>query len=182
MNSEEITLEVKINHPFGNLFRKRHVMLIPRYPDDTILIGEKKNHYPEGILRFIGGGVDPEETPLQAAIREAEEELKLHLTESYLTPLVTIHTIAQTDDQEYKLTTYFYYFTVTTEITPSDDITDAKRIAVNQLQEIATNYNNLSDSNWLIEPNGYKHSWGDYGKVYGPIHQIIHDKLLSLKQ
>ena len=59
--------------------RERVVLSITRRPDE-LLVFEHGPEFPDAGLQVPGGGLDPGETPLQAAVREALEETGLRLT------------------------------------------------------------------------------------------------------
>lgn len=77
INMNEITLDVQLKAPFGNLYRERHTLLLIVDRNGMIITGQKPGFYPDGITRLNGGGVDPEETFKQAAIREIREEMNV---------------------------------------------------------------------------------------------------------
>lgn len=170
-------LEISVNHPIDNLTRKRHILLIPYYDDGTFLIGEKNYLYPPGIYRLAGGGVDEGESPSEAGIREAKEELSVDLSEKSLEIIAEILLSAESSTQTYQLTTYIAKFKVAQEVFASDDLSAVKRINLEELKELIERYKNLKGDDWYQDPSGYKHSWGDYGKVYAPIHQIVYELL-----
>ncbi len=61
---------------------KTHVTILFLLHDDSILLAMKKRGFGEGKWNGIGGKVEPNETPLQAAVRECREEIgvtPLHL-------------------------------------------------------------------------------------------------------
>lgn len=68
----------------------------------------KKTSHGQGVKRWItpGGVVDPGETPVQAAIRETEEEIGITLAEKDLTLIYQRH------DPQYDAEMYFYLCSV----------------------------------------------------------------------
>lgn len=55
--------------PFGNLkFRDRTILVLCRDGKGNFLLGAKPTHYPEGIVRMLGGGVDDDETVTDASL------------------------------------------------------------------------------------------------------------------
>lgn len=58
--------------------------------DGKVLLSRRQNKgWGDGLLCIPGGHVEPDETVLQAAIREAKEELGLHLSKDDLAYLCT---------------------------------------------------------------------------------------------
>jgi 8-oxo-dGTP pyrophosphatase MutT (NUDIX family) len=162
-------LDVSLSMPFGNLYRERHVLVIVQDRDGLLVTGLKSNFYPQGISRLLGGGVDQTETPEEAAKRELFEEIGA--TVSSVEPVAEVVITARTSEQTFYLTTYLYFATIDNRFKAGDDVTSLKRLTVDQLFDLASKYENLRDDDVYV--NGeYKHSWGDYGKVYGPIHRI----------
>ncbi len=175
---QQVTLELTLTGYIGNLRRDRHAVLIPQYPDGRFLIGEKKYLYPPGIYRLIGGGVEAGETPEEAIIREAAEELGITIDSSEIIPLVEIKTDATTPDNRYSFITYIFLYKLSpnAQITPADDLSGVKIMALEEIPELVTNYTNLKDDD-IFKDGEYQHSWGDYGKIYGPIHRIVYELL-----
>ncbi|MDQ3098802.1 MAG: NUDIX hydrolase [bacterium] len=175
---DHYTLKLNLTGPVGNLLRKRHVLIVPENAVGNIYIGEKKHSYPEGIYRFIGGGVNEEETPVQAGVREIGEELGLHIDQSRLYPMAEVEINASTPEQKFQLITYMYHLILkdTETLTPADDISGVKEFRVSQIPDLVKRYNNLSGDLYVTNKGDieYKHSWHDYGKIYGPIHQIAY--------
>ncbi|MDQ6985041.1 MAG: NUDIX domain-containing protein [Candidatus Dojkabacteria bacterium] len=68
-------IKVKIQLPYGNLFRKRHTLIVCKDLDGKFLLGNKPDFFPEGITRFLGGGIDEGEEEASSAARELSEEL-----------------------------------------------------------------------------------------------------------
>ncbi|MBD3250320.1 MAG: NUDIX domain-containing protein [Candidatus Pacebacteria bacterium] len=172
---KQLVNKISISHPFGNILRPEHVLLVVQDYQDNFILGGKPNFYPENIYRFVGGGVEVGETPLQAAIREAEEELDLKLGQTQLEPLVQVKTIASCRDQEYQNSTTLYYLDLELGMTlkPGGDITFLKTMTRSELDQLCQRFDCLSASDWLNGKDGYKHCWADYGKMYGFIHRCV---------
>lgn len=163
---------VTIHEPFGNLFRIKHVLILMRDSDGLFILGDKPGFYPKGIVRLIGGGVSDEESFSEAAIRELNEEVHIKKSAAELYPLAMIITDADTAKQHFKLVTSIYFLQLHGEnVTPDGDIRRIVRLNDHGMSKLIKKYYDLDDNNWYHGPEG-NHSWGDYGKVYGFIHEI----------
>ena len=167
---------IQLHTVFGNMARPRHVLLVIQDTNKNYLLGVKPDFYPQDVYRFVGGGVNEQEKPLEAAIREAKEELQLELTSDRLTPLAQVTTEAQFEGKTVKNVTFLFHLQVTDqdELIASDDIHSIKRMTTTQLQALIKKYSSLP-----IEPffqdGDYYVCWQDYGQMYGFIHQIALD-------
>jgi HAD superfamily phosphoserine phosphatase-like hydrolase len=171
-------LKVKIQKVLGNIARKRHVLVVCRDTAGKFLLGHKPHFYPKGIYRFIGGGVGKDEKPKQAAVRELKEELGVSVREEKLTSLAKVIVEAETKDQSYTFTTYLYFLQLgLLEIKPGGEIVGVARLTLKDLVGLAGRFEDLDENLWFKSEDGYSHSWGDYGKVYGPIHRIAYEEL-----
>lgn len=175
-------LKVKIQKAFGNIARKRHVLIICRDTTGKFLLGHKPHFYPQGIYRLIGGGVEKDEKPKQAAIRELKEELGIGVKENRLMPLAKVIVDAATRDQTYNLITNLYFLQLMPdEIKPGSDLIEVVRLTLKDLSGLADRFESLDENLCFKSEDGYSHSWGDYGRVYGPIHRIVYEELRHIK-
>jgi hypothetical protein len=55
---EQVRLDLTLHHTFGNLLRKKHVLVVIQNHSGNVLLGQKPDFYPEGICRLIGGGIE----------------------------------------------------------------------------------------------------------------------------
>ena len=114
---------IRIHEPFGNLFRKLHVLILIRDSDGLFILGSKPGFYPKGIVRLIGGGVSDGESFSEAAIRELNEEVHIKKSAVELYPLAMITIDADATKQHFKLTTSIYFLQLHGEnVTPDGDI------------------------------------------------------------
>ncbi len=95
---EKCELKFDVKKPFGNLFRKKCVLIAAQDSEGNILIGAKPYFYPPTISRLLGGGVDQGESFEQAALRELEEELGVKVEVGDLVPLVIFETTARDEN------------------------------------------------------------------------------------
>lgn len=174
-------LNIKIKSPFGNLYRKRLVLIAVADKEGDILVGSKPNYYPEGIYRFIGGGVDENEDPLTGAVRELNEELGISVNIEDLKPLlqVDVHATDETG-KIYENSNYIYYYQLKDDnYKAGDDIKSVVKLSIDELYELGLRYEKLSEDDWFRnETENY--NWNDYGKVYGPIHKMVAEKFAKI--
>lgn len=53
--NKKLSKYFQTGNPIGNLYRNRHALILIEDQENKYLVGEKKNFYPEGIVRLIGG-------------------------------------------------------------------------------------------------------------------------------
>jgi 8-oxo-dGTP pyrophosphatase MutT (NUDIX family) len=175
------TISVRLRHTFANLKRKKHVLVVPTLPSGKVIIGAKKRFYPKGIYRLISGGVEDNETPLQAAVRETKEEISLNVEQKDLKLLIEFFIKANVRDKQFNLKTYSYWFEVNKgNIYPGDDIDTVKRCNLDEFKRISERFYNIEKDNLFKGRKDYFHFWSDYGKVYGPIHLTIYQLLKEI--
>lgn len=166
------SLDVTLDRPFANLFRKRHVLVVVMDEKGDVVLGKKRN-YPEGISRLMGGGVDEGEEYETAAIREIKEEMNVE--NPTITPLLMVNIKAVTPGDEYLLETMIYLLnTELSKIIPGDDTDGLQIMKPSGLLDMADRYEHLSG---VFVSGDYSHNWSDYGKVYGPIHRRVYQEL-----
>ncbi len=161
-------LKIGVIKPFGNLYRKRHVLILCKDIDGKIILGGKEE-YPEGICRLLGGGVEENESYENAAVRELGEEIGVDLDPKKLIPMALIDVRAMDGSKIYSMATMLYFVQLNNNnIKAGDDVTDLLRYDEEQFSELIERFKNLKEDFW------YKNefSWHDYGKVYGFIHEV----------
>lgn len=165
---------IRLHSVFGNIMRRRHVLISLRTPSDEYILSCKDNFYPERIYRLMGGGVKDSETPLEAAVREVQEETSLIINNSKLKPLFEVETFGTYENITYTNTTTVYELNVESihRLVPGDDVTSFIVLNKQDLKKLIERYNGFSENDWYIESD-YKHSWIDYGKMYGYIHSLL---------
>ncbi|MCL5411187.1 MAG: NUDIX hydrolase [Patescibacteria group bacterium] len=155
--------------------RGKHVLIVVKDDQGKYILGSKKI-YPEGIYRFIGGGVDLDENPAEAAVREIEEELKINVRKTNFRPLAKF--IVEVSDEKETFVFLTFLFLLTTPVSrqllvASDDLDDLVELSKDEVLELVQKYENLSDC--LVDLKGDKSGlfkWSDYGKFYSQVHQI----------
>ena len=136
-----------------------------------------KDHYPDNIVRLVGGGIEDEENPRLGAVRELNEELGIKIEAKNLKELAVIRPTIEIEAGEFaqkypdpiKFETFLYFYQLDTEtLKPSDDIDGLVHLTQPQYEQLIENYLELSEE---IHPKlGF--SWSDYGKYYSFVHDI----------
>jgi len=171
------TFEVTIGNPMGNLYRKNHVLILIQLNNGNYVLGKKHGFYPDHIARFIGGGVEKEEDPILAAKREIEEELKIDIDKDNLVHLAKFITNAKTSEGEMSMTTNVFSLVIDRELKliASDDLTGLVELTLNQFRELVSKMYSLTGT--LITEK-FSFDWQDWGKIYGPIHELSMNEFL----
>ena len=165
------TINVQVIPPVA--LRGQHVLILLEDNQHNYVFGKKKI-YPEGICRMVGGGVEPKELPIHAAVRELLEELKLFVEPTELKELatVTFH-ITDAKQQTAIFTTTIYYLPLKDRgIVPQSDLDAIVRVTTTGAPSVLKAYELLSAE---IDPN-VQFAWADYSKIYGPIHQLAFEE------
>lgn len=175
---KEYELNFRVELPFGNLFRKAHVLIVVLDNESRVLTGLKPGFLPDGVSRFLGGGVKTDETAVQAAVRELNEEMGIVVDADELEEMFRVKTHAvDRDGREYDpVTTVFLYHLTHNNYQASDDVIEIARLTLEELEELATKHYVFDEDFWYEGREG-KHRWADYGKLYGPIHKWAHEYL-----
>lgn len=169
-----VELKIKVEKPFGNLFRRECVLLAVFDHENKLLMGEKPQFYPPMITRLLGGGVGDGEASKSAAVRELAEELNVKVVESELRKraVFTIHAI-DADGNSYNNSTYLYSVYIgAQEYKAGDDVKFISKFNQDDLRILVKSYASLSKTLWYKGAEG-EFSWYDYAQVYGPIHKEV---------
>ena len=166
-------LELTLKYVPGVLKRSRQALIVITDQYNNYILGQK-NIYPPGISRFIGGGIESNEPAKQGAIREIAEEIGINVLASDLNGLAKIKCQIHEPTKSYTFTSYLYHLKIQniSQIKASDDLDDLTILTSTQLQELVTKYHNLSNKLVKIKSEGNPFSWFDYGRYFGPVHQI----------
>ena len=136
----------------------------------------RKNIYPKGMFRFVGGGIKNGEDPVAGAQRELFEELGLHVLAGKLLLLAEIHAEIISRGKFFLFITYLFYINIgTKKLTPSDDLDGIGRLTVEKMKDLVEKYKHLpSDLTQVNQPHNVKESfrWSDYGAFYSQVHKI----------
>lgn len=171
-------LKFDVIKPFGNLFRKKCVLIAAQDSEGNILLGAKPSFYPPTISRLLGGGVDEGEAFEQAAARELEEELGVKIAIDKLTPLM-IFTASVKDEngKEYHNETAIFKADISEQpYRAGDDVKHIIKMTADELYELGERYEQLPEVLWYNGEEGL-YAWADYAKLYGPVHKLVAEKL-----
>lgn len=179
---KRISLDIKVERPFGNLFRKKIALIAVEDLEGNFLVGTKPYLYPPTISRLLGGGVDEGEHEDDAAVRELGEELGVTIDSSELTPLLAITVDAEdAEGRHYRHETYIYYVNIgDIQYKPGDDIEAIVKLSLDELYALGQTYEALPETLWYNGREG-SYSWSDYAKLYGPVHKLTAEEIISVK-
>lgn len=165
-----ITHEITINHPIKNLLRGKHVLILCKNNTWEYFLANKANYYPNGISRMIWWGIEWDESPVIAAIRELKEETWIQVLESELKELVTVKTIAQTNQWKLEMISYIFWYILKPGqvLYPHDDISNIVKLSYDEFIALISHMENLS---WELETEENPINRTEWGKIYGFIHQ-----------
>ena len=167
IGANKYELKVSVVKPFGNLYRKRHVLILCKDINGKIILGGKEE-YPEGICRLLGGGVEENESYENSAVRELSEEIYVGLDPKELIPMALVDVRATDGSKVYSMTTTLYFAQLNSDnIKAGDDVSELIRFDEKQFSDLINKFEALKDDNWYKD----EFSWRDYGKVYGFIHK-----------
>lgn len=166
--------DISLSSLFGNIVRKKHVLVSLRTEKGEYILSGKRTFYPKGIYRLMGGGVCENETYLDAAIREIQEESSLVVDTTMLKPLFEVETRGIYKGKTYTNTTVVFEHTIKDidSLHPGDDVTSFVILDIQKMKELIYRYHHFTDDEWYVEKD-YKHAWKDYGKMYGYIHELL---------
>lgn len=126
-----------------------------------------KNFYPEGVYRLMTGGIEPDETPAQAMLREVKEETGF---KTKIDRCLAVITYAVSD---HNITFPFVSYVFTTSPTsgsphpndPSEAITNFKAVPVDTLAIVARKLRSLSGA------------FADWGVFRAIAHEVTQEQL-----
>ena len=170
----ELTYTIDLsNEPFDNLkYRDRTALVLCMDEKNNYILGGHNSYYPAGIVRMIGGGIDDAETEIEGAIREVKEEIGLTIQPQDLAELLAIKVIGTFQKRSYTTKIFVYSLQVKySDLKVGDDVHNLVQYTENEYKNLIQRYYDLSK--FEVE-NSQKvfFSWGDYGKVYGFIHEV----------
>lgn len=172
MQTIDFSLHTTVIPPVAR--RGQHTLVLLQHPNGKFLLG-MKDFYPQDISRLLGGGMEAGEEPTSAAIREIHEEMGIELNEEQLDEIAEIRMNLTEDKDKKKKTTLFTTYLFFAKVKksqlpyiPNDDIQAVAELTFTELQQLVQRFLDLPKE---IEP-GKEFSWGDYGQIYGRIHQV----------
>lgn len=169
-----------VAEPFGNLkFRDRTVLILCRDSKGNFLLGAKRTYFPERIVRMLGGGVDDGETVAGAAKREVREEMGIDIEGSELIEMAEVKVEGKFRDQTYSHSIFICFLdSAKDDYLAGDDVEEIVKYSEADFRDLIRRYSELNDDNHFIDGD-QTFSWGDYGKVYGFVHQVALDETLA---
>lgn len=178
---ETIELNLNVEAAFGNLYRKKCVLIAAINDEGQVLTGAKPYFFPPSITRLLGGGVDEGEEVDDAAVRELSEELGITLKKEDLVPLAQFNTHAKdAAGKEFYNETYLYAAKIgNAAYQAGDDVKYITALSKEELYELGEAYENLPQSLWYRGEEG-DFCWNDYGKLYSVIHMTAAEKIGEL--
>ncbi|MEK7457971.1 MAG: NUDIX hydrolase [Patescibacteria group bacterium] len=158
-----------------NLLRNRHALIVMKDAFGNYVLG-RKNIYPKGMFRFVGGGIKNGEDPVVGAQRELFEELGLCVLAKKLHQLAEIHAEIISKDTKVLFITYLFFTDIgNTKLKPSDDLDGIDHLTVEEMHKLIQKYTHLSSDLVVVkQTNSIKESfrWSDYGAFYSQVHKI----------
>ncbi len=171
-----LPIHIDVDQSFGPLNRPNGtVAIFLRDKNGHWVLGNKSNFYPDGISRMLGGGIDDNEHPSDAAHRELLEEVGVDIDQEKFVPL--LHAEITTQNPQLTTSIFVYYCQTFNDIVSSDDIDSVVHFNDRELNELIHRYAQLSDS--PIQPDQAP-TWADYGLIWGPIHAAALIKVKEL--
>ncbi len=169
-----------VSEPFENLrYRDRTVLVLCKDRKGKYILGTKKDFYPEGITRLLGGGVDKNEEVASAAIREIKEEVGISTNIKELIELVEVDVSGVLEDKTYRTLIYVYYLnSKNDDYLASDDVSEIVKLSESEYRNLIKRFKELK-SDYFYDDGDLRFSWGDFGKVYGFVHQKVLEELLN---
>jgi 8-oxo-dGTP pyrophosphatase MutT (NUDIX family) len=166
--------------PFENLkYRDRTVLILCRDGKRNFLLGSKAKFFPEGIVRMLGGGVDKDEIVTDAAIREIREETGLKVSPLDLVELAEVKIEGTYLGNTYNHSVFVCFLnSAKDDYLAGDDVEEIVSYSEAEFRDLIKRYSEIRDDN-IFNLDGVTFSWGDYGKVYGFIHQVALDEVLA---
>jgi 8-oxo-dGTP pyrophosphatase MutT (NUDIX family) len=159
--------------------RQRHALILVGDDQGNLYLSQKK-HYPAGVSRLLGGGLEEGEDPHIGAARELNEETGIMVNLEKLHPLVEIQADLHVPHQETThFTVYLYFYQLgNQQMIPSDDVDKIVALSLAEYKKLLETYTQLSPE--IPKDSQYKFAWADYGKLFGPIHQIALEETQAL--
>lgn len=158
--------------------RKRHAMLVLVNQKGQYVLG-KKDAYPEGISRFVGGGIDEGEDAAVGVARELQEELGVVVAPSALIPLAhLINTVSLPDKPDTMFETFLYGYVLHDEVLQSaDDLDGIAYLNSEEMEQLIARFASLPTD--LVSPKGgdAPFRWSDYGNFAAKVHRIGVDEM-----
>jgi len=169
-----------VAEPFENLkYRDRTALILCRDGKGNYILGAS-DQYPEGIVRMVGGGIDTSETVAEGAMRELSEEIGVTVEPKEMIELAEVYVTGDYNGKQYKHRVFVYFFnSKKDDYLAGDDVDDVVSLSEKEYRELVQTFLHLKDDYLYDNQKGTIYSWGDYGKVYGFVHQVALDEVLD---
>ena len=158
----------------GVMKRGRQVLLMVIDHGGKFVLGGK-DIYPEGIVRFMGGGIEEGEDSLEAGIRELEEETGLLASAGELQDVqqfvARVHEKSSNTTYTFETDLYCYQLQPGDKPKPSDDLDEIVTLDRNEFTALVTRFK-LLPKTLESTMSGEPFSWGDYGEYFGLVHEV----------
>jgi 8-oxo-dGTP pyrophosphatase MutT (NUDIX family) len=154
------------------MLRGRQGLIVVRSADGKYIMGRKRA-YPEGIVRFVGGGIEEGEDSTVGAMRELHEELGVRVSPEQLKPLAEITSEITGKDKKVTFICYLYEWRATDEkLNPADDLDGLAFLSKEEMRTLVEKFQSLSTELILGFTGDPKFRWSDYGKYFSEVHRI----------
>lgn len=85
------------------------------------------------------------------------------------------------EGRHYRHETYIYYVNIgDIQYKPGDDIEAIVKLSLDELYALGQTYEALPETLWYNGREG-SYSWSDYAKLYGPVHKLTAEEIISVK-
>jgi 8-oxo-dGTP pyrophosphatase MutT (NUDIX family) len=126
---------------------------------------------------MLGGAIDANENPQQAARRELLEEASIDVEPDKLVPLIHAEAFFEKGGEKLSFSAFVFYCQSAQKITPSSDIEDVTTMSEHELLQFVQRMTSLPETPIAADDPA---TWADYGKVWGPIHGAALERVKEL--
>lgn len=161
--------------------RKRHAMLVLVNQKGKYVLG-KKHAYPEGISRFVGGGIDESEDATVGASRELQEELGFVVDPTALIPLAHLtNTVSLPNKPDTVFETFLYGYVLGDEkLIPGDDLDGIAYLNSEEMEQLIQRFKSLPNDVVHPRTGDAPFRWSDYGNFAAKVHRIGVDEMCGV--
>ncbi len=175
---DTLTLNLQLTTIPPLMRRGRHALILVRNQEGNFILG-RKQIYPPQICRMVGGGIEASEDPQVGAARELAEELHIDVPPENLIPLKKVVAEITCRQEKITFTTWLFFYQLEVEaIQADDDLDDVWALSEADLESLIARYGQLQGED---KDDNVEFKWQDYGRLYGPMHQIALDAFHGLK-
>lgn len=158
------------------LLREKQALILLVNGQGNFILGQK-NHYPAGISRLIGGGIENTEDPQTGAAREVQEEIGISIPSHDLKPLAHIRASIflespkspQPATDPIHFESFIYLLEIgDAQLKPDSDLDELLELTEEEFQDLIKKYSQLETT---IQPPA-TFSWHDYGQYFALVHEV----------